>query len=145
MEPCLQAASGVVEGSPKRDPGHRLMGPGLYHIVLTTPFNEQDDQTTDTARGYRHGRDNKLIVWRLGPKDEGDLEKTLPIDANALASSKQPWILHILTVNALNFCSFAMCNDGMPQVNSNGLTLLDKGARKPILIAVPNTIDSGGV
>lgn len=38
-----------------------------------------------------------------------------------------------------------MCNDGMPQVNSNGLTLPDKGARKPILIAVPNTIDSGGI
>lgn len=121
------------------------MGLGLYHIVLTTLFNEQDDQTTDTATRYRHGRDNKLIVWRLGPENEGDLEKTLPIDANAIASSKQPWILHILTVNTLNFCSFAMCNDGMPQLNSNGLTLLDKGARKPILIAVPNTIDSGGV
>lgn len=96
-------------------------------------------------RDSRHGRDDKLIIWRLGPEDEGDLEKTLPIDANATASSKQPWILHILTVNTLNFCSFAVCNDGMPQVNSNGLTLLDKGARKPILVAVPNTIDSGGV
>lgn len=107
--------------------------------------NEQDDQQTYTARDSRHGRDNKLIVWRLGPEDEGNLENTLPIDAKAVASSKQPWILHILTVNTLNFCSFAMCNDGMPQLNSNGLTLLDKGARKPILVAVPNTIDSGGV
>lgn len=44
MESGPQAASGIVEGSPKRDPGHRLMGPGLYHIVLTTRFNEEDDQ-----------------------------------------------------------------------------------------------------
>lgn len=44
MEPDRQAASGVVEGSPKRDSGHRLMGPGLYHIVPITRFNEQDDQ-----------------------------------------------------------------------------------------------------
>lgn len=96
-------------------------------------------------RDSRHGRDNKFIVWRLRLEDEGDLEHTLPVDANAVASSKQPWILHILTVNTLNFCSFAMCNDGMPQLNSNGSMLLDKGARTPILVAVPNTIDSGGV
>lgn len=43
MEPGLQAASGVVEGSPKRDSGYRLMGSRLYHIVITR-FNEQDDQ-----------------------------------------------------------------------------------------------------
>lgn len=44
MELGLQAACGVVEGSPKRDLGYRLMGLGLYYIVLITRFNGEDDQ-----------------------------------------------------------------------------------------------------
>ncbi len=96
-------------------------------------------------RDPRHGRDSKLIVWRLRAEDEGALEKTLPLDSNVVASSKQPWILHILTVNTLNFCSFAMCIDGMPEFISNDLIIKDKNAHKQILIAVPNTVDSGGV
>lgn len=72
------------------------------------------------------------------------MDKTLPVDA-ALASGKQPWLLHALPVNTLNFCAFAMCHDGMPQVLSSVKALQDKDVPCPILIAVPNTVDSGGV
>lgn len=100
---------------------------------------------SDEVGHLRHGRDNKLVVWQLGVVDEDAMDRTLPVDATADAPSKMPWILHILTVNTLNFCSFAMCYDGMPQSNSNGMTIGEKYSHKPILIAVPNTVDSGGV
>lgn len=76
--------------------------------------------------------------------DENNFDKILPIDASALPP-KQPWILHMLTVNTLNFCSFAMCYDGMPQIHAPGMALKGKNDHKPVLIAVPNTVDSGGV
>ncbi len=72
------------------------------------------------------------------------MSTVLPIDAPA-ASTIQPWLLHMLTVNTLNFCSFAMCFDGMPQPMFAGQVLEDKTTPKPILLAVPNTVDSGGI
>jgi ASTRA-associated protein 1 len=98
----------------------------------------------DESRETRHGRDNKLMVWKLGLADENDLDKILPKDAMAM-SPKQPWVLHLLTVNTLNFCSFAMCCDGMPQMDAMGMVIGGENDYKPILIAVPNTVDSGGV
>ena len=83
-------------------------------------------------------------MWKLGIEDESTLDKTLPVDA-VEASNKLPWLLHMLTVNTLNFCPFAMCRDGMPQVLSTQKVLKDNNMPEPILIAVPNTIDSGGV
>ena len=71
------------------------------------------------------------------------MEKTLPVDADVLA--KQPWLLHVLPVNTLNFCAFAMCLDGMPPPHGLGQAIHASKARKPILVAVPNTVDSGGV
>ena len=82
-------------------------------------------------------------MWQLGDIDENAVDKILPVDASSVLA-KQPWILHVLTVNALNFCSFAMCVDGMPQLDSSGM-ITSKYAPKPILVAVPNTVDSGGV
>ena len=72
------------------------------------------------------------------------MDKTLPVEAS-LTPRKQPWLLHALPVNTLNFCAFAMCRDGMPQVLSSVKALQDKAVPCPILIAVPNTVDSGGV
>ncbi len=43
-------------------------------------------------------------------EDESTFSTVLPVD-DAENERKQPWILHSLTVNALNFCSFAMCKD----------------------------------
>ncbi|KAL8850020.1 MAG: hypothetical protein Q9221_005037 [Calogaya cf. arnoldii] len=87
-----------------------------------------------------HGRDNKLAVWQLAVEDEEAVGKTLPVDKPPV-TTPQPWLLHMLTVNTLNFCSFAMCLDGMPQP----YTIKSTKHPPPILIAVPNTMDSGGI
>lgn len=71
------------------------------------------------------------------------MDKTLPVDATALA--KHPWLLHVLPVNTLNFCSFAMCLDGMPPPRGLGKAIQASKAPRPILVAVPDAVDSGGV
>ena len=58
----------------------------------------------------RHGRDHKLVVWRLNMSDEAVLDKTLPIDHTGQDPPK-PEVLHTLDVNTLNFCAFAWCWD----------------------------------
>jgi hypothetical protein len=93
---------------------------------------------------FRHGRDNKLIVWKLSVADENHADQTLPMDATDVPP-KQPWVVQVLTVNTLNFCPFAMCSDGMPQMHATGMVIKDGNDYKPVLIAVPNTVDSGGV
>ena len=100
--------------------------------------------TLTNAKSYSHGRDNKLLVWQLGIADEPAMDKTLPIDTPP-SSRKQPWLLHALPVNTLNFCAFAMCRDGMLQAPSSVKAVQSKDNLCPILIAVPNTTDSGGV
>lgn len=72
------------------------------------------------------------------------MDRTLPIEV-VPTPRKQPWLLHALPVNTLNFCAFAMCRDGMPQVLSSVKAVQDKDVPCPILVAVPNTVDSGGV
>ncbi|OTB01089.1 hypothetical protein M426DRAFT_75392 [Hypoxylon sp. CI-4A] len=76
-----------------------------------------------------HGRDNRLVVWKLGPEDEVAISTALPLDASVL-ERPQPWILHILEVNTMNFCSFAHCNTG-PEMTYK---------HDELLIAVPNTL-----
>ncbi len=83
-------------------------------------------------------------MWQLGAFEENAMSTVLPVDAPA-ASTIQPWLLHMLTVNTLNFCSFAMCFDGMPQPVFSRPVVEDKSMPKPILLAVPNTVDSGGI
>ncbi|KAL8731628.1 MAG: hypothetical protein Q9166_003316 [cf. Caloplaca sp. 2 TL-2023] len=95
-------------------------------------------------RSPSHGRDSKLAVWQLDVRDEEAIGKTLPVDKPPI-TTPQPWLLHILTVNTLNFCSFAMCLDGMPQPYAVHAAIKARKHTPPILIALPNTIDSGGV
>ena len=109
----------------------------LYHNLYFDVFNL-------IYKATRHGRDHKLLVWQLGAEEEAVLEKVLPID-NVADSPKQPWLLHALPVNTLNFCAFAMCRDGMPQGLGMQKTLKDANLPDPVLIAVPNTVDSGAV
>ncbi|KAF7526216.1 hypothetical protein G7054_g10841 [Neopestalotiopsis clavispora] len=79
-----------------------------------------------------HGRDHRLVVWMLSENDESRLSTTLPLDP--LPDERpQPWILHILEVNTMNFCSFGHC-----PANSEGDV-------DEILIAVPNTLASESV
>ena len=71
------------------------------------------------------------------------MDRVLPV--NALELPRQPWILHVLPVNTLNFCSFAMCLDGMPPPQGVGKAIQDTNTTKPILVAIPSAADSGGV
>ncbi|KAI0173270.1 WD40 repeat-like protein [Hypoxylon sp. FL1284] len=60
------------------------------------------------------------------------MSTALPLDESA-PDRAQPWILHILEVNTMNFCSFAAC-----------ATEPDSTCHE-LLIAVPNTLDTEAV
>ncbi|KAH8678641.1 WD repeat-containing protein [Tricladium varicosporioides] len=79
-----------------------------------------------------HGKDNKLIVWKLSEEDEKLMSVVLPVDTPP-EPRRQPWLLHMLHVNTMNFCSFAQTS-----VPSDG----DSDSSKEILVAVPNTLTS---
>ncbi|KAF4982064.1 hypothetical protein FZEAL_2251 [Fusarium zealandicum] len=81
-----------------------------------------------------HGRDMKLIVWKLGQADEEHLSTALPVE-DVPTPRAQPWMLHLLEVNTLNFCAFAACSS----------TPGPFGAASEILIAVPNTLASDAI
>jgi hypothetical protein len=81
----------------------------------------------------RHGKDNKLIVWKLSEEDESSMSKILPVDT-APEPQKQPWILHILHVNTMNFCSFSQSVASRSSASEE--------VSKELLIAVPNTMSS---
>ena len=66
----------------------------------------------------------------------------------------QPWLLHSLPVNALNFCAFDMVflqDSGTLQENPQGLSTgssrkpSDNAGQLPVLIAVPNALNSGAI
>ncbi|PHH72627.1 hypothetical protein CDD80_4407 [Ophiocordyceps camponoti-rufipedis] len=85
-----------------------------------------------------HGRDHKLVVWKLSASDEEGLSSVLPVEP-VVEARRQPWILHLVEVNALNFCAFAACArrpDG---------TLSGPDASSELLLAVPNALASEAV
>ncbi|KAK4146582.1 ASTRA-associated protein 1 [Dichotomopilus funicola] len=82
-----------------------------------------------------HGRDNKLIVWKFTAQEEGQLSTKLPLDAST-ETRPQPWMLHMLEVNTMNFCSFSYC----PATAGSGAI-----APGEILVAVPNTLASEAI
>ncbi len=84
-----------------------------------------------------HGKDNKLIVWKLSEEDESPMSIVLPVDT-PVERRPQPWILYMLPVNTMNFCSFAQ----------TGIQLSPESEAKQqdeLLIAVPNTMSSESV
>ncbi|KAF5010415.1 hypothetical protein FDECE_3430 [Fusarium decemcellulare] len=81
-----------------------------------------------------HGRDNKLIVWKLSEADEVRLSTTLPVEGVPTPRA-QPWMLHLLEVNTLNFCAFAACSSTPGSFDT----------ASEILIAVPNTLASDAI
>ncbi|KAL2761076.1 hypothetical protein ACRALDRAFT_1078468 [Sodiomyces alcalophilus JCM 7366] len=81
-----------------------------------------------------HGRDHKLAVWKISSKDEAGLSKALPLDSNA-PPRPQPWLLHLIEVNTMNFCTFASCPPLAPPENSE----------PELLVAVPNTLASESI
>ncbi|RBR24446.1 uncharacterized protein FIESC28_02737 [Fusarium coffeatum] len=81
-----------------------------------------------------HGRDMKLIVWKLGEADEDHLSTALPVE-DVPTPRAQPWVLHLLEVNTLNFCAFAICSSVPGPVDT----------ASEVLIAVPNTLNSDAI
>ncbi|KAI1634096.1 WD40-repeat-containing domain protein [Biscogniauxia mediterranea] len=88
------------------------------------------------------GRDNRLIVWKLAEADEAALSTALPLDGDAAAVERpQPWVLHILEINTMNFCSFAPCA-ARPEHENGGN---DDTVSEELLVAVPNTLATEAV
>ncbi|PYH83775.1 WD40 repeat-like protein [Aspergillus uvarum CBS 121591] len=100
---------------------------------------------------YTHGRDHKLRVWRFSGVEEGHLRRGLPVDFGGAAGGgrQQPWLSHSLPVNALNFCAFAWV-DLSPLSPSSTSTSISTSTStstptSPVLIAVPNALNSGAI
>lgn len=96
-----------------------------------------------------HGRDNKLIVWKLTLDDESALSSTLPLDP-VTGLRPKPWMLHLLEVNTMNFCSFASCPTSSSAVPAASATPASSSEQPSIpgselLLAVPNTLASEAV
>jgi hypothetical protein len=72
------------------------------------------------------------------------MSTTLPIDGTT-SVRRQPWLLHILEVNALNFCSFSHCKVQGKLKDTEMDGIIKSGAVEELLIAVPNTITSEAV
>ncbi|KAJ6789659.1 hypothetical protein PWT90_08673 [Aphanocladium album] len=81
-----------------------------------------------------HGRDHRLVVWQLRLEDEQNLVSVSPLEQTG-DSPPQPWMLHVLEVNTMNFCAFAAC----PSSPGANATLADDTS-DGILVAVPNTL-----
>lgn len=97
--------------------------------------------STNTTREFlyahairSHGRDHRLVVWQLRLEDEQNLVATSPLEQTG-DSPPQPWMLHVLDVNTMNFCAFAGC----PNAPGAGTSLADDTSDS-ILLAVPNTL-----
>jgi len=108
----------------------------------------------EETRLITHGRDHKLRIWQVSDTDMEGLSKVLPADAKKDDETRQPWLVHSMDVNALNFCAFAICQDSdqqtQPQVQlSTAGTVESEAERTPttkaLLLAAPNGLDQGGV
>ncbi|EFR00221.1 hypothetical protein MGYG_03224 [Nannizzia gypsea CBS 118893] len=100
-------------------------------------------ETGVERRIMTHGRDHKLCVWKLNEKDEDVVGRTLPLDTqNNPQDRNKPWLLHSLSVNALNFCGFAYCF-----LSQKGETELGDAVKpgNQMLLAVPNALNTGGL
>ncbi|KAJ5106879.1 hypothetical protein N7456_003554 [Penicillium angulare] len=104
---------------------------------------------TGITEVYTHGRDHKLCVWKIRVEDEDYLDKTLPVDlgteSNSTEARAQPWLLHSMPVNALNFCAFSMTPIHTADISSQDVQNEPNSTSRSILFAVPNAMDSGGI
>lgn len=71
--------------------------------------------------------------------DEQRLSTDLPLEDVTIARP-QPWIVHMLEVNTMNFCAFAACDDVL-----SGGSVAGEAPAHGILLAVPNTLISEAV
>ncbi|CAK7563581.1 MAG: Astra associated protein 1 Asa1 [Sporothrix epigloea] len=120
----------------------------------------------DAQQLVTHGRDHRLIVWQVGVADEARMSTALPLDdessgsvsaklPESTASRPQPWMVHVLEVNTMNFCAFAWTNlagrattataekTSPREISSSTTTTnlaLDGAMPRERLVAVPNTL-----
>jgi WD40 repeat protein len=115
---------------------------------------------------YRHGRDHRLRIWQLGKVDLEVLDTRLPVDGELADQRREPWLLHSMAVNALNFCAFAMCYgldecsevwstatkdtstpilEGQVARETASIALQPGSVHRPIIVAVSNALDSGAI
>jgi WD40 repeat protein len=81
-----------------------------------------------------HGRDGTLEVWQLRASEEDTFSIVLPVEGETV-HRKEPWLLHSLEVNTLNFCAFAMCDADSLRIS----TPTAEPQSKSLLVAVPGT------
>lgn len=98
----------------------------------------KDGQDVELTLLFRHGRDNKLNVWQIKPSDEDTFSSILPAEGES-TERRQPWLLHSLFVNALNFCAFSICAElvVVEEVDEREDRVNDQA-----LLAVPGTKDT---
>ena len=123
-------------------------------------------ELTNFLTFHRHGRDHRLRVWQLKEDGFGSLDTRLPVEGKDTETRKEPWLLHSMPVNALNFCAFAMCYDepqtqesfshrthDPPSATQNAnhlkdvpsLSLESESIDRPVILAVSNALDSGAI
>ncbi|KAE8359607.1 ASTRA-associated protein 1 [Aspergillus caelatus] len=131
-------------------------------ILEVKGFTFSNETVTEV---YTHGRDHKLCVWRFRIQDEDLLQKTLPVDMREQHQSQatQPWLVHSLPVNALNFCAFSILfldngeessdtREEEPKTTSDTQsqspetnTPQQQQQQRTSLFAVPNALNSGAI
>ncbi|KAI5195265.1 WD40 repeat-like protein [Aureobasidium subglaciale] len=79
-----------------------------------------------------HGRDGKLRVWQLRHSDESTFSVVLPIE-DPVTPRHEPWLLHTISVNTLNFCAFSACKASP----SEAAQLFPEANDTALLVAVP--------
>lgn len=98
-------------------------------------------------------------MWRFSIQDEEFLPKALPVDMkeSQLETQSQPWIIHSLPVNALNFCAFDMIfledvflgtedkQESLGSSTNSSTSPSDRVSLSPVLFAVPNALNSGAI
>ncbi|KAI1913740.1 Astra associated protein 1 Asa1 [Ophidiomyces ophidiicola] len=108
----------------------------------TESRDEKDEMSkTQEKKIFTHGRDNYLRVWRLNSDDEEILDNRLPVEENSTSDNRaEPWLIYSVTVNALNFCGFAITT--RPSLSHAAKTA---SSVCETFIAVPNALDTGGI
>ncbi|KAG9964897.1 WD40 repeat-like protein, partial [Aureobasidium melanogenum] len=79
-----------------------------------------------------HGRDSKLHVWQLKASDESTFSVSLPVE-DPDTPRHEPWLLHTISVNTLNFCSFSACEASPSEAAQLSPDAIDQA----LLVAVP--------
>lgn len=73
----------------------------------------------------------------MGEEDEARMSIVLPVEAVS-TPRPQPWVLHLLNVNTMNFCAFGSCEPS--DIKFDGVDETTE-----LLISVPNTLESESV